>query len=96
VTRRRYIDIHAHLGGLCGWQAWRPWEDVTNRFRRRFLHLAAGTVALPAVLRRARAQSYPTRPVQHHAGSPTDFGELIAAETEKWAKAIKFAGIRAG
>jgi tripartite-type tricarboxylate transporter receptor subunit TctC len=28
------------------------------------------------------------------AGSPTNFGELIAAETEKWAKVIKFAGIK--
>jgi len=27
--------------------------------------------------------------------SPTDFGKLIAAETEKWAKVIKFAGIKA-
>jgi tripartite-type tricarboxylate transporter receptor subunit TctC len=31
--------------------------------RRRFLHLAAGTAALPAVTRVAWAQSYPTRPV---------------------------------
>ena len=29
--------------------------------RRNFLHLAAGTAALPAVSRIARAQSYPTR-----------------------------------
>jgi tripartite-type tricarboxylate transporter receptor subunit TctC len=29
-------------------------------------------------------------------GSPTDFGKLIAEETEKWAKVVKFAGIRAG
>jgi tripartite-type tricarboxylate transporter receptor subunit TctC len=29
------------------------------------------------------------------AGSPTDFGKLIAAETEKWGKVIKFAGIKA-
>jgi tripartite-type tricarboxylate transporter receptor subunit TctC len=29
------------------------------------------------------------------AGSPVDFGKLIAAETEKWAKVIKFAGIKA-
>jgi tripartite-type tricarboxylate transporter receptor subunit TctC len=28
-------------------------------------------------------------------GSPADFGELIAAETEKWGKVIKFAGITA-
>jgi tripartite-type tricarboxylate transporter receptor subunit TctC len=28
------------------------------------------------------------------AGSPTDFGKLIASETDKWAKVIKFAGIK--
>ena len=27
-------------------------------------------------------------------GSPADFGKLIAQETEKWAKVIKFAGIK--
>jgi tripartite-type tricarboxylate transporter receptor subunit TctC len=27
-------------------------------------------------------------------GSPADFGKLIAAETEKWAKVVKFAGAR--
>ena len=27
--------------------------------------------------------------------SPADFGKLIAEETEKWAKVIKFAGIKA-
>jgi tripartite-type tricarboxylate transporter receptor subunit TctC len=31
--------------------------------RRKFLHLAAGAAALPAVSRIARAQAYPTRPV---------------------------------
>jgi tripartite-type tricarboxylate transporter receptor subunit TctC len=29
------------------------------------------------------------------ASSPTDFGKLIADETEKWAKVVKFAGIKA-
>jgi tripartite-type tricarboxylate transporter receptor subunit TctC len=29
-----------------------------------------------------------------HSASPADFGKLIAAETEKWAKVIKFAGIK--
>ena len=28
-------------------------------------------------------------------GSPADFGKLIAAETEKWGKVVKFAGIKA-
>jgi len=30
------------------------------------------------------------------AGSPTDFGRLIDDETKKWAKVIRFAGIKAG
>jgi len=32
--------------------------------RRRFLHLAAGAAALPAMPRMARAQAYPTRPIR--------------------------------
>ena len=32
--------------------------------RRKFLHLAAGAAALPALSRIARAQTYPTRPVR--------------------------------
>ena len=28
------------------------------------------------------------------AGSPADFGKLVADETEKWAKVIKFANIK--
>ena len=38
--------------------------------RRKFLHLAAGTAALPVVARVARAQSYPTRPVRIIVGYP--------------------------
>jgi len=38
--------------------------------RRRFLHLAVGAVALPAVSRAARAQAYPTRPVRLVAPFP--------------------------
>jgi tripartite-type tricarboxylate transporter receptor subunit TctC len=29
------------------------------------------------------------------AGSPADFSKLIAAETEKWGKVVKFVGIKA-
>jgi tripartite-type tricarboxylate transporter receptor subunit TctC len=38
--------------------------------RRRFLHLAAATVALPAVARTAWAQAYPIRPVRIIIGFP--------------------------
>jgi tripartite-type tricarboxylate transporter receptor subunit TctC len=29
------------------------------------------------------------------AGSPADFGRIVAEETEKWAKVVKFAGAKA-
>jgi tripartite-type tricarboxylate transporter receptor subunit TctC len=41
-----------------------------NLPRRRFLHLASGAVALPAVCRIACAQTYPTRPVRVIVGFP--------------------------
>jgi tripartite-type tricarboxylate transporter receptor subunit TctC len=52
--------------------------------RRKFLRLAAGAAALPAVSRVARAQAYPTRPmtmvVPYSAGGPTDTIARIMAE----------------
>jgi hypothetical protein len=30
------------------------------------------------------------------AGSPTDLGKLVADETEKWRKVVKFAGMKPG
>jgi tripartite-type tricarboxylate transporter receptor subunit TctC len=47
--------------------------------RRQFLHLAAGAAALPAVLRIARAQAYPTRPVRIIVGFPAGGGSDITA-----------------
>jgi tripartite-type tricarboxylate transporter receptor subunit TctC len=56
--------------------------------RRRFLHLAAGAAALPAVSRIARAQTYPTRPitmiVSAPPGGPADvIGRVLAERTRK-------------
>ena len=52
--------------------------------RRRFLRLAAGAAALPAVSRNASAQAYPTRPitmiVSFGAGSAADVTGRILAE----------------
>src|SRR5712671_5780299 len=52
--------------------------------RRRFLHLAAGAAAFPAVSRTAWAQSYPARPVrlvvQVPAGSAPDIIARVMAD----------------
>src|SRR5262245_59606554 len=50
--------------------------------RRKFLHLAAGAAALPAVSRISRAQAYPSRPVRlivttPAGGSPHIIARLI-------------------
>ena len=47
--------------------------------RRRFLHLATGVAALPAVSRMARAQTYPTRPVRFLVGFSAVSGPEIVA-----------------
>ena len=47
--------------------------------RRRFLHLAAGAVALAAVPRIARAQAYPSRPVRIIVGFAAGGGNDIVA-----------------
>ena len=47
--------------------------------RRTFLHLAAGAAALPEVLRIARAQTYPTRPVRVVVGQAAGSGSDAVA-----------------
>jgi tripartite-type tricarboxylate transporter receptor subunit TctC len=53
--------------------------------RRRFLHLAAGVAALPALPRVARAQAYPARPVRlivaSAAGGVTDITARLIGES---------------
>jgi tripartite-type tricarboxylate transporter receptor subunit TctC len=53
--------------------------------RRTFLHLAAGAIALPAVARLARAQSYPTRPVRIIIGyTPGGSADMTARLFGQW------------
>jgi tripartite-type tricarboxylate transporter receptor subunit TctC len=56
-----------------------------NLPRRRFLHLAAGAVALAAVSRFAWAQTYPTRPVRWIIGFPPGGGaDTVARIVGPW------------
>jgi tripartite-type tricarboxylate transporter receptor subunit TctC len=56
-----------------------------NLPRRRFLHLAAGAAALPAVSRIAKAQSYPARPVRLIVGFPAGgAADIVARLMAQW------------
>src|SRR5215467_6079376 len=76
---------HAVHSARCAW-AKPQGESMTFR-RRRFLQLAAGAAALPALPRFAWAQAYPSRPIHlvigFTPGAATDvIGRLFAKAAE--------------
>jgi hypothetical protein len=92
-SRRRGVD-----GGT-----WR--SPLTDKDKRRGFALALAMTTSPRSLsfgRRGMCGEDPKIKAQLAdlgntvlAGSPTDFGKLIAVETEKWAKVVKLSGIKA-
>jgi tripartite-type tricarboxylate transporter receptor subunit TctC len=53
--------------------------DVMPMHRRKILHLATGAVALPALLRSARGDTYPSRPVRILVGfAPNGAADILA------------------
>jgi tripartite-type tricarboxylate transporter receptor subunit TctC len=61
------------------------WEDAMRFPRRKFLHLAAGAAALPAISRMAWAQAYPSRPVRIIVPvGPAGVTDIIARLMGQW------------
>src|SRR4029453_10170478 len=82
------ISNHRHIAHSRAPSALTPGGILMKLPRRRFLHLAAGAAAMPALSLVTRAQAYPSRPVTFivpwPAGSTTDAAlRPLVTATEK-------------
>ena len=79
-----FVQVGRRQGGMKRRVAGILEMDAMKLPRRKFLHLAAGAAALPAVSRIAWAQAYPTRPVRiivgYSAGSASDIVARLIAQ----------------
>jgi hypothetical protein len=83
-TSFRQVDTPQHRSRLRV-HTGRTWPPSSGQHpRRRFLSLAAGAAAVPAISRIARAQAYPSRPVRVivpvAAGGSTDISARVIAQ----------------
>src|SRR5208283_3479436 len=82
---RFVLDLDDYPDGVAHRRCLQNSMGITMKLlRRRFLRLAAGAAAIPAVSRVASAQAYPTRPitmiVPFAAGGPADVYARTMAE----------------
>jgi hypothetical protein len=61
-------------------------RNTTRIFPRQFCHGFPVAISLCDLMTLEKTLELP--------GSPADFGNFIAAETEKWGKVVKFAGLK--